>query len=181
MGSSLFSWATDLTELCSTSDYSQFFNHYFIDTDVLTWTFVIGLGIAVVIGLIFYLVICNKSFALSTRLNWLIALIITAVATFFVSSAYMKGSDGGDASSSSGFFLDSYTYQDDVAQDLEDNDDQLAEWNASAEDFRQGLSTGDFDIITKIALVNMGYSLLIFILLSLCLKGTTVHGKNIPI
>lgn len=180
MGSSLFSWLTDLTDLCSTSEYSQFFNHYFIETDVLIWTFVIGLAIALVTSLFFYLVICNKSFSLSTRLNWLIVLLITGVATFFVSDWYMKGSDGGDASSSSGFFLDSYTFQDDTAQDLEDNEEQLAEWNALAEDFRQKLGTGEFDIITNIALVNTVYSLFFFIVLSFCLKGKTDHGKNIP-
>lgn len=181
MGSSLFSWATDLKDLCSTSDYSQFFNHYFMETDACLWTFLIGVGIAVVVGAIFYFGICNTRFSLSTRLVWVVAMIICCAATFFVSDIYLKGHDGGEASSSSGLFLDSYNLQDDYAQSIEDDDDQLAEWNEQADEFRQDLATGSFDIITKISVINTVYALLVFILFSLCVKGTTTHGKNIPV
>lgn len=181
MGSSLFSWATDLQDLCSTSDYSQFFDHYFMQTDVLLYVFLIGAGIAAAVAAIFYFGICNTSYTLSTRINWFVALVISCAATFFVSDFYLKGHDGGEASASSGLFLDSYNLQDDIAVTLEDSDEQLAQWNADSEDFRQALNTGDFDIITNISLINTLYAFLIFILLSFVFKGLTIHGKNLPV
>lgn len=181
MWSSLFSWATDLEELCSSDNYSQFFDHYFMQSDVCMWTFLIGAGIAAAVCGIFYFVICNKVYALSNRWVWLAALVISCVSVFFVSDIYMKGHDGGDSTASSGLYLDSYTLQDEYAEELQDNIDQLAEWNALADDFRQELSTGEFNIITNMALVNTVYAFVIFIMMSFCVKGTTVHGKKIPV
>lgn len=180
MGSFLYSWATDLKDLCSTDKYSEFFNNYFMESDVCLWTFIIGLGIAVAVCSIFYFGICNKSYALSTRLNWFVALIVCGVITFFASLMYVKGHDGGDASSSTGLYLSSYTLQDNYAVSIEDNDDQLVEWNQTCDDFRDDLSTGVFDIINMISLINTLYATLLFILMSFCVKGATTHGKNIP-
>lgn len=181
MGGSIYSWATDLKDLCSTSDYSEFFNNYFMESDVCLWTFIIGLGISIVVCAIFYFGICNRSYVLSTRLNWFVALIVCGVISFFASNMYVKGHDGGDASSSTGMYLSSYTLQDNYAEKIEENDDQLAEWNQTCDDFRSDLSTGEFKIINKISALNTGYSLLLFILMSFCVKGTTIHGKNIPV
>lgn len=181
MGSALFSWATDLTDLCSTHEFSQFFANYFIDSNVCLWTFLIGVGIAVVVCGIFYFGICNTSYPMSTRINWLVALLLTCVITFFASKMFVQGHDGGEASSSSGLYLSSYTLQDDYTAQIEDNDDQLAEWSAQCDEFRQELATGAFDIINKIALLNTLYALLIFVAMSFCVKGTTIHGKNIPV
>lgn len=181
MGSSLFLWATKLDDLCSTSEYSQFFDHYFMQTDVCMWTFIIGLGIAIVVCAIFYFGICNASYALSTRLTWAVALVIVGAATFFSSHFYINGHNGDGASTSSGWYHDSYVLQDTYAEEIEDDGDQLAEWNALSDEFRDELGTGAFDITNSISLVNTVYALLIFILMSFCVKGTTVHGKNIPV
>lgn len=180
MSSGMFSWATDLTDLSSTSEYSQFFDHYFNQTNACLNVVLIGFGIALVIGALFYFWIGNTSFKLSTRLNWVIALLITGVVTFFVSTTYLTGHDGGEASSSSGVFLDSYTLQDDVALQIEENDDQLAEWNALSNDYRNAMSTGEFEIITEISIINTCYALLLFILFSFIVKRLTIHAKNIP-
>ncbi len=183
MGSSIFSWATDdITDLCSTSEYSQFFKHYFEDTNTCLYIFLFGLGIAVCIALVYYLGICNKSFKMSNKLTWVVALLVTGATTFFLSKSYMVGKDGGEAETSSGIFLDSYTYEVEELEDIDDdNDDQRAECVESANNFRQDVSTNEFNIFTQIAVINMTYSLLLFILLSFCLKGHTVHGKNIPL
>ena len=184
MGSSLFSWATDLVELCSTSEYSQFFNHYFMETDVCLWTFLIGLAIAIGVGAIFYFVIGNVSYALSSRLTWIIALIICCAATFFASSLYVEGHNGEGASTSSGFYKDSYELQDNYAEEIAEDDvdgEQLAEWNALCDEFRQELGQDSFKIITHIAIINMVYALLIFIIFSFCVKKTTIHAKYIPV
>lgn len=180
MGSGLFSIFTDLNEVCSTSDYSQFLDHYFMQTDACLWAFLIGLGITLVVIGIFYGLICNMSFKFSTRLNWVIALLITLAATFFASNSYLKGHDGEGADTSSGLYSDSYTYQDNYAEEIADNEDALIEWNQQADDFRQALATGEITITREIAVVNMCYSLVFFLLLSLGVKRFTTHGKNIP-
>ena len=181
MGSFFYSWATDLKDLCSTHEYSEFFNNYFMESDVCLWTFIIGLGIAVTVCSIFYFGICNKSYTLSTRLNWFVALIVCVVITFFASSMYVKGHDADNAPSSTGLYLSSYTLQENYTHFFEDNDDQLIEWNQTSEDFRNDLSTGEFDIINMISLINTLYATLLFILMSFCVKGATTHGKNIPV
>lgn len=181
MGSFIYSWATDLENLCSTNDYSEFFNYYFMKSDVCLWTFLIGLGIAVALCAIFYFGICNRSYTLSTRLNWFVALFVCGVITFLSSNTYVKGHDGEGSSSSTGLYSSSYNLQNNYEEEVRDNSNQLTEWEQTCDDFRNKLSTDGFEIITEISLLNTLYALLLFILMSFCVKGTTTHGKNIPV
>lgn len=179
MGSSIFSWAIDFEDLCSTNDYALYFEHYVKQTNVCLTTFLIGIGIALAIAAIFYFGICNTSFTLSKRVNWVIALIITAAASFFASSSYLEGHDGGSGATSSGIYADSYNFQETLSEDLDD--DNLATMNGDADNFRTDLNKGEFSIFTEIALLNMAYSVIFFLCLSFVFKRFTTHGKNIPV
>lgn len=180
MGSFLYSWATDLRDLCSLDQFSQFYNHYFEESSVCLEVFGLGLGIALLVAVVFYFAICNKSYALAKRVTWIFALLITAAAVYFGSDYYMVGHDGGDSTASSGVYLDSYTFQDANSELLGENDDELTEWNSLADDFRQAVTTGDVTITQRIAVINMVYAIIFFIVLSIVFKRFTIHGRAIP-
>lgn len=180
MGSGIFSWITDINELCSTSEFSQFFYHYFKETDVCFWTFIIGMIITVVLAAIFYFGIGCTSYRYSKPGTWGIFLLITLVAVFFFSLFYVGGRDGGDANNSAGMYADSYIYQDNVADTI-DEDEELADWNELADSYRQALAMNQYSVATQIAFVNTGYAFFAFLLLSLCFRPLTPHAKNCPI
>ena len=52
--SSLFSWATDISELSSNSPYAQFYKDYFIESSVCGEVFGIGVAIAILVSAAFY-------------------------------------------------------------------------------------------------------------------------------
>lgn len=175
-----FPLSGELKGLASTDEYSQFFNHYFLEGDVLLHTFLIGLGIALVIAAVFYFVIGNVSYSLSNRIAWFVTLAVTGGAVYFASAGYVKGTDGGSSVNSSGLFLDCYNYEADVASQLENNDD-ITSWAILADDYRQDMSTDKYPIVREIAFTNTVYALVFFILLSFAFKWTTRHARNIPV
>ena len=180
--------------MASGSKYGQFYSDYFINSSVCWEVFGLGLLISVALCLVFYLGIGNYVYVLSKRITWLVFLIVSCVAVYFASQSYIIGYDSDDLEGSSGLYEQSYktvgelceTYEregrgeeaslvKDIAQDYRDvfksgssiDDDAEIEWKGRA-------------LPGSIALVNMIYSLIVFFILSLCVKRYTIHARAIP-
>ena len=116
--SSLFSWATDISELSSNSPYAQFYKDYFIESSVCGEVFGIGVAIAILVSAAFYFGIGNFVYQLSKRIVWGSALLMTGAVVFFVSESYIVGVDAGDVSASTGLYLSSYQTEDSLTKEL---------------------------------------------------------------
>ena len=70
----LYSWCTSLVEKLESSDYVE---DYFVETSVCINVFIVGFISALLIAVIYYFIICNKSFALAKRYFWAITVFVT--------------------------------------------------------------------------------------------------------
>lgn len=177
--SSLFSWATDISELSSNSLYAQFYKDYFIESSVCGEVFGIGVAIAILVSAAFYFGIGNFVYQLSKRIVWGSALLMTGAVVFFVSESYIVGVDAGDVSASTGLYLSSYQTEDSLTKELKSDKAKPIHKKAQAyrDEFREGIVTLPEDI----AIINMIYALLFFIGLSFAFKSHTTHAKAIPV
>lgn len=178
----LYSWCTSLSEKLDSSEY-EYWNYvqdYFVETPVCFNVFIIGAISALVIAVIYYFLICNKSFALAKRYFWAITVFVTFLTSLIISFSVIKGSDSGDPEESTGLYASSYLTQEELVTSTNGNEETITEYNVQAENFRVALSSGDELLPMEIALVNAFYSILFYLLFSLLFKKHTTHGKAIP-
>lgn len=176
----LYSWCTSLVEKLESSDYVEYFQDYFVKTSVCTNVFIVGLISALVIAVIYYFIICNKSFALAKRYFWAITVFVTFLTSLIISYSVVRGSDSGDPEESTGIFYSSYKTQERLVEFASGNDEVTIEINNAADNYRESLRSGEELLPMEIALVNAFYSILFYLLFSLLFKKHTTHGKAIP-
>lgn len=176
----LYSWCTSLVEKLESSDYVEYFQDYFVETSVCTNVFIVGLISALVIAVIYYFIICNKSFALAKRYFWAITVFVTFLTSLIISYSVVVGSDSGDPEESTGIFYSSYKTQERLVEFASGNDEVTIEINNAADNYRESLRSGEELLPMEIALVNAFYSILLYFLFSLLFKKHTTHGKAIP-
>lgn len=176
----LYSWCTSLVEKLESSDYVEYFQDYFVETSVCTNVFIVGFISALVIAVIYYFIICNKSFALAKRYFWAITVFVTFLTSLIISYSVVMGSDSGDPEESTGIFYSSYKTQERLVEFASGNDEVTIEINNAADNYRVALSSGDELLPMEIALVNAFYSILFYLSFSLLFKKYTTHGKAIP-
>ena len=176
----LYSWCTSLAEKLESSDYVEYFQDYFVETPVCMKVFIVGFVSALVIGAIYYFIICNKSFALAKRFFWVITVCITFITSLVISLNTIMGSDDGYAEESTGIYLESYNTESRLLDMVGDNTEARIEISTIAEEHRESLRSGEELLPMEIALVNAFYSILFYLLFSLLFKKHTTHGKAIP-
>lgn len=176
----LYSWCTSLVEKLESSDYVEYFQDYFVETSVCTNVFIVGFISALVIAVIYYFIICNKSFALAKRYFWAITVFVTFLTSLIISYSVVMGSDSGDPEESTGIFYSSYKTQERLVEFASGNDEVTIEINNAADNYRESLRSGEELLPMEIALVNAFYSILFYLLFSLLFKKHTTHGKAIP-
>lgn len=176
----LYSWCTSLVEKLESSDYVEYFQDYFVETSVCTNVFIVGFISALVIAVIYYFIICNKSFALAKRYFWAITVFVTFLTSLIISYSVVMGSDSGDPEESTGIFYSSYKTQERLVEFASGNDEVTIEINNAADNYRESLRSGEELLPMEIALVNAFYSILFYLLFSLLFKKYTTHGKAIP-
>lgn len=187
----IFSPFTAIEEVASGSEYGQFYSDYFINSSVCWEVFGLGLLISVALCLVFYLGIGNYVYVLSKRVTWLVFLIVSCVAVYFASQSYIIGYHSGELEGSSGLYEQSYKTCEKLSRDLNNEEESGIIWQ-KADDYREVFNSGssiddDAEIEWKgralprsIALVNMIYSLIVFVILSVCVKRYTIHARAIP-
>lgn len=176
----LYSWCTSLVEKLESSDYLEYIQDYFVETSVCTNVFIVGFISALVIAVIYYFIICNKSFALAKRYFWAITVFVTFLTSLIISYSVVMGSDSGDPEESTGIFYSSYKTQERLVEFASGNDEVTIEINNAADNYRESLRSGEELLPMEIALVNAFYSILFYLLFSLLFKKHTTHGKAIP-
>lgn len=176
----LYSWCTSLVEKLESSEYVEYFHDYFVETAICTNVFIVGVASALVIALIYYFIICNKSFALSKRYFWAITVFVTFLTSLIISFSVIKGSDSGDPEKSTGIFYSSYKTQERLVDFTSGNDEETIKINNAADNYRESLRIREESLPMEIALVNAFYSILFYLLFSLLFKKHTTHGKAIP-
>ena len=175
-----YSWCTSLVEKLESSDYVEYFQDYFVETSVCTNVFIVGFISALVIAVIYYFIICNKSFVLAKRYFWAITVFVTFLTSLIISYSVVMGSDSGDPEESTGIFYSSYKTQERLVEFASGNDEVTIEINNAADNYRESLRSGEELLPMEIALVNAFYSILFYLLFSLLFKKHTTHGKAIP-
>lgn len=183
MWSSIFSWATDMTDLCSSSQHAQFFRDYFMDSSVCGEVIGISFLISLLICVAFYFGIGNFSFTLSKRITWIIVLVLNSVLIFGLSDSYIIGSDGGSVENSSGLYMASYKTESNlIAPEGKPmkKGDEAKRIRRIAQGYRDSFKQDSVSLPHDIAVVNSFYGLVFFIVLSLFLKRFSKHAKYIP-
>lgn len=178
----LYSWCTSLGEKLGSSEY-EYWNYvqdYFVETSVCFNVFIIGAISALVIAVIYYFFICNKSFALAKRYFWAITVFVTFLTSLIISFSVVMGTDNGDPEESTGIFASSYLTQEKLVVGTNGNEEAITNINVVADNYRDALRSGDELLPMEIALVNAFYSILFYLLFSLLFKKHTTHGKAIP-
>lgn len=182
----LYTWASSLGEELTDGDYIQFFENYFRQTSVLENALFMGLGIGIVLALVFYYVLCNISIKFGNIGAWAITLAVSLCITFFSTSYFVLGSDGGDAESSTGFYSSIYETQSIMLDDVGDNQEDRQNINERTVQLTTELNDGTNSVITEISLINMLYCAIIFFIFSMLitkikgLRDYTIHGKAVP-
>lgn len=178
----IFSPFTSIDNLVSVSDYQEFFRDYFVNTSVCWEVLGLGLLISVVLCLAFYLVIGNRVYVLSKRWMWLVFLIVSSVAVYFTTQSYIIGTDGESSDDSTGLYEQSYMTESRLVEEEGYDSKDVARLGREYRDvFRERNSDEGASLPGQIALVNMIYSLIVFVGLSFAVKGHTIHAKAIPV
>lgn len=184
MWSSFFSWATDMTDRCSTDQFAQFFRDYFMDSGVCGEVLCLSALIALVFTLVFYFGIGNFSFTLSKRITWIVFLIISSVTIYFVSENYIIGTDGGAIENSTGLYKSSYTTETNLIEGKEDQrpktGDEAKKIRRKAQAYRDSFKQDSVSLPHDMALINSLYGLGLFFVFSLGAKRFSKHAKFIP-
>ncbi|MBQ2950547.1 MAG: hypothetical protein IJE12_05810 [Prevotella sp.] len=190
MFTKLYSWCTSLGDKLinggENSEFVDYYTGYFIDTPVCSNIFLAGIGIALVIALIFYFGICNFVFSLAKRWVWAIVLVIVFVSTMFTTIPMIVGNNAEVAEDATGIFAKAYAIEESKL-DLTEDTDQRDEITAVATEFRdQFISKEDDstvmgeDLPMEMAITNAVYSVILFFIFSLLFKKHTRDGSAIP-
>lgn len=183
MWSSFFSWATDMTDRCSTDQFAQFFRDYFMDSGVCGEVLCLSALIALVFTLVFYFGIGNFSFTLSKRITWIVFLVISSVTIYFVSDYYIIGTDGGAIENSTGLYKSSYTTETNLISPIgkpSKKGDEAKKIRRKAQAYRDSFKQDSVSLPHDMALINSLYGLGLFIVFSLGAKRFSKHAKFIP-
>lgn len=183
MWSSFFSWATDMSDLCSTDQFAQFFRDYFMDSGVCGEVLCLSALIALAFTLFFYFVIGNFSFTLSKRITWIVLLVFSSAAIYLVSDYYIIGTDGGVIENSTGLYKASYTTETNLISPSgkpSKKGDEAKKIRRKAQAYRDSFKQDSVSLPHNMALINSVYGLGFFFVFSLLCKRFSKHAKFIP-
>lgn len=158
-------------------EYSEYYQEYLMGTNVCAAIFAVGVITALLFAVIYYFIICNKSFVLAKRYIWAIVALIVSVTSYGLSSSVFMGKE----SNHTGFYASAEEQFDNICKAnriIEDTQsDEYREEMERYDNYKIGKSEG---LVSEIAALNGGYTLLFFFIFSLLFKKHTVHGKAIP-
>lgn len=177
----LFEWCTSLSDKMSPATngaYANFYNDYF-STSILSTVFFCGIGIALIIALVYYILICNFSFKLTKRWSWLVGLLLTSIVCTFVTNNMMIGTYSDDPENYTGFY-DSIDKTRERLEDLAATQDDKMQVRADAGALIDSVEEGNQTIFAEISLMNALYSVVFFVMFSIIFKRFSTHGKAIP-
>ena len=159
----------------SEDDPLRLLHNYFETEGAFTNAFIIALVIAIVFLFIFYGIFGMKIYKLANRKVYWITFAIVGLLTFGATQISVIG----NRSSQTGFFASAEIgpYFPGIIETLGEEDAQVAlQQREDLEDKMEGLC----DVVVALDLSNAVYAMLIFFVLSICVKGLTTHAKRVP-
>ncbi len=169
-------------------DYYQ----YFKETHICYQIFGIGMLIAVVSVIVYYFVICNKSYALAKPYVWAVVLLLVFGGTFAYSYSTIVGhDDDNNPENATAVFKYAYDVETKLLDGTEDPDAR-DEISSTALGFRDRFKTSDDSILMEeelpmeMSVVNGLLSALAFFVVSMlitrikAIRKLSIHGAGVP-
>lgn len=186
----LYIWCTSLGERLlnggENEEFVDYYTGYFVDTSVCSTIFWTGMGIAAVIAVFYYFVICNFVFNLAKRWVWFCVLALVFVITLFTTIPQIVGHDAENPEDATGIFFEAYNIESSKL-DGTDDDSMREELQLTASDFREQFLAKEDSVMMReslpleMAVTNAVYASLLFIVLSFLFKRHTTHGAAVPL
>lgn len=178
----IYFWVTKFTD--AWGDKYGFHANYFngplqSGSNWFFWGFLIILGVAAAVAAGFYFGLCNgRSNKNATLTNWLIALVATGVIAFCFSHFIVIG-QGVDGKAGSGFYKANQQYCMDYCLQNKNNPQVVSDCRVELNKITNQLQKGN-DVALPYDLTNVILSLLFFWIISIFIKGFSVHGASVP-
>lgn len=152
-------------------DALGFHTNYFVNNYGFLWALLVGVGIALVISLIFYFVFATNT-TRSQKVNWWIASLIVGLMTYGATDLFLIGNQGSTSATS--FYGVNELYVKENRQ--KPNASQYKSINRKIkEDLKKGKDVRvPFDFTAAV------WSWIFFLGISACLKGYSKFGTQIP-
>lgn len=168
-----------LVSQCETwlnGDPNEFLHQFFIEESGFTHAFLIALLVAIVCAAVFYGWIGMAVNRLSNLVVWLCTLLVDALATLVLTSVMLIGNN--DAGT--GIF---HSISEKLPKVLETMgvDDAAGRTmvNSQANELIDKLSNG-CDVTSNLYITNVLLSILLFFIISICVKNMTTHATHVP-
>lgn len=175
----LYSWVKNAEMYVSDQRGGSGYLHQYFEVDGgFTTAAIIAAVAAVVFLILFYGCIGNFVHRLSTKLCWWVAVVLVGLSTIGVTQFVVVGSN----ESNSGFFKSAENHwEESVSKDIPIGAEQDRQ---TAQDYKAQLKKDmggmRCEVVRKLHVTNVLFSLVLFIVLSLIFKRFTVHAKRIP-
>lgn len=175
----IYGWQMDLEDLDSGSE--TLYQDYFQNTWDFIWILIAMLGITFVVCFVFYLVLGNKTRAFANIPTWIVMMLISCGLTFWVSRmiVYYESDEQERVQGTYHGFPNSMKTTIDSYGDMEDRID-LEPLNIAEAALDEEIESGDEEILSSCAGINVVYSFVLFLLFSWLLKRWSIHAKAIP-
>lgn len=168
-----------LVSTCETwlnKDGNGYLNNYFIDEGGFTNALLIAIAVAVVAAIVFYGVIGMKFNRLANLAVWLVTLAADAIVTFFVTQLMIIGSRDGNT----GIFQSITNFRGTKLQEIPVDNIQGRTDLSNATDQLVNLLSNGCDVTTYLNVTNVVLAVVVFFVISICVKGITIHAKHVP-
>ena len=166
------------SDVWNVNDPRGFLFKYFIEEGGFKSAFLIALVAAIIGVAIFYGWIANAAPRLSKMSTWLITLVAVGGITFATTQVIVIGSD--NSQDKTGMFASISNQQNDLLQQQELSQEEIESINQDTRALQNQVDTISNSITMGVDLGTTAYALLIFFILSICLKNLTRYGISIP-
>lgn len=152
-------------------DALGFHNNYFVNNYGFLWALLVGVGIALVIALLFYFVFATNTVRGKTR-NWWIASLIVVLMSYGATDLFLIGNQGSTSVIS--FYGTNELY-------VKENHQKpnAAQYKTLNNKIRGDLKKGK-DVRVPFDFTAAFWSWIFFLGISACLKGHSKYGTKIP-
>lgn len=155
-------------------DPHLFLSHYFCQNGGFMSAFIIALGVAVVGAAIFYGWIGNAADRLATMPVWLITTVIIGVVSLGLTQLIIVGS----STSQTGLFNDIVNNKQELQKSIPD--EKLDQFHQEVQTLITNLDSVSNDVVLSLNLENAVIAMLLFFIISICVKNLPPYTKSIP-
>lgn len=166
------------SDIWTNNDPLGYLHGYFVAEGGFKSAFLIGLVVAIIGVAFFYGWIANTSPRLSKMSTWLITLVAVGGITFATTQMIVIGSD--NSQNQTGMFASISNQQNDHLSQQDLSEEEIANINQYTRTLQNQVSTLSNSITMGTDLGTTAYALLIFFVLSICVKNLTRYGISIP-